>query len=138
MNIAHHLERAHRLFPDKIALIFEGKSYTYQQLEQLVNCAANSLRELGINQGDRVGLFLPNIPEFIISYLGTLKLGAIAVSINVMLKSAEVRYILNDCTAKVVITTEELSGQVKSDDLSFLEHILIAEGRANTGISLTS
>lgn len=138
MNIAHHLERAHRLFPDKIALIFEEKSYTYKQLNQLVDCAANSLRKLRINRGDRVGLFLPNIPEFIVSYLSILKLGAIAVSINVMLKSAEVRYILNDCTAKVVITTEQLSKQVKSDVLPFLEHILIAEGRANTGISLAS
>ena len=138
MNITHHLERAARLFPHKIALIFEEKSYTYQQLEQLVNCAANSLQTLGINQGDRVGLFLPNIPEFIISYLGILKLGAIAVSINVMLKSAEVGYILHDCTAKVVITTEKLSQQVKSDVLPYLEHILIAEGRANTRISLNS
>lgn len=136
MNIAHHIERAHRLFPNKIALIFEEKSYTYKQLDQLVNCVANSLRKLGINKGDRVALFLPNIPEFIISYLGILKLGAIAVSVNVMLKSAEVRYILNDCTAKVVITTEELSEQVKSDDLPFLENTLIAEGEANQGVSL--
>ncbi|MCU0533230.1 MAG: long-chain fatty acid--CoA ligase [Hydrococcus sp. Prado102] len=138
MNIAHHIERAHRLFPNKIALIFEEKSYTYKQLDQLVNRAANSLRGLAINQGDRVALFLPNIPEFIISYLAILKLGAIAVSVNVMLKSAEVRYILNDCTAKLVITTEELSEQVKKDDLPFLENILIAEGEANTGISLAS
>ena len=138
MNISHHVESASRLFPDKIALIFEGKSFTYQQLNQLGNSVANSLRELGINKGDRVALFLPNIPEFIISYLGILKLGAIVVSINCMLKSTEVAYIFNDCTAKVVVTTEELSPQVKSDDLPFLEHILIAEGEADRGISLRS
>lgn len=137
MNIAHHLERAARLFPDQTALIFEGESCTYQQLEELVNCAANSLQALGINKGDRVGLFLPNIPEFIVSYLGILKLGAIAVSINVMLKSAEVRYILNDCTAKIVITTAKLIEEVKSDDLPFLEDILIAEGRVEREISFT-
>lgn len=138
MNIAHHIERAHRLFPDKVALIFEEKSYTYKQLDQLANSVANSLRKLGINKGDRVALFLPNIPEFIICYLGILKLGAIAVSVNVMLKSAEVGYILNDCTAKVIITTEKLSEQVKSDDLPFLEHILIAEGEVNKGMKLAS
>ena len=138
MNISHHVESASQLFPDKTALIFEGKSFTYKQLNQLGNRVANSLGELGINKGDRVALFLPNIPEFIISYLGILKLGAIAVSINVMLKSAEVAYILNDCTAKVLITTEELCHQVKSDDLPFVDHILIAEGEANRGISLRS
>ena len=138
MNITHHLERASRLFPDKIALIFEGRDYTYQQLEQLVNCTANSLQTLGIKQGDRVGLFLPNIPEFIISYLGILKLGAIAVSLNVMLKSAEVRYILNDCTAKIVVTTAQLAKEVQRDDLPFLEQLVIAEGQSEEGINFTS
>ena len=138
MNVTHHLERASKLFPSKTALIFEDKSFTYFQLNQLVNRVANSLSKLEINQGDRVALFLPNIPEFIISYLGILKLGAISVSINVMLKSSEVSYILDDCTAKIVITTEELSEQVKSNDLPELENILIAEGEANIGTSLAS
>ena len=94
MNIAHHVERGHRLFPDKIALIFEDKTFTYKQLDELAGRVANGLRGLGIKRGDRVALFLPNIPEFVIAYLGILKIGAIAVSINVMLKTAEVSYIL--------------------------------------------
>lgn len=136
MNIAHHIERGHLFFPDKIALIFEDKSYTYKQLDQLVNQVANGLGGLGIQKGDRVALFLPNIPEFVISYLGVLKIGAIAVSINVMLKSAEVSYILNDCAALAIITTESLCQQVSEADLPELQHILIAEGRVNKGISL--
>jgi long-chain acyl-CoA synthetase len=136
MNIAHHVERGHHLFPDKIALIFEDKSYTYKQLDQLANRVANGLRGLGIHKGDRVALFLPNIPEFVISYLGILKIGAIAVSVNVMLKTAEVSYILNDCAAKAIITTESLSEQVSEVGLAELQYILIAEGRANKGISL--
>ncbi|NMG09912.1 long-chain fatty acid--CoA ligase [Brasilonema sp. UFV-L1] len=136
MNIAHHIERGHLLFPDKTALIFENKSFTYKQLNQLTNRVANGLRGLGINKGDRVALFLPNIPEFIISYLGILKIGAVAVSVNVMLKSAEVSYILNDCAAKAIITTELQSEQVLEADLYELQHILIAEGQANKGITL--
>ena len=136
MNIAHHVERGHHLFPDKIALIFEDKSYTYKQLDQLANRVANGLRGLGIHKGDRVALFLPNIPEFVISYLGILKIGAIAVSVNVMLKTAEVSYILNDCAAKAIITTELQSEEVKETDLPELQHILIAEGKPNKGISL--
>ena len=136
MNITHHIERASKLFPNKTALIFEDRSFTYQKLNLMANRMANGLKELGVKKGDRVALFLPNIPEFIIAYLSTLKLGAIAVSLNVMLKSCEVRFILNDCTAKVLITTEELSQQVPEQNLPALEHILIAEGKASKKRSL--
>lgn len=137
MNIAHHIERGQLLFPDKIALIFEDKTFTYKHLNQLAGRIGNGLRELGIKKGDRVALFLPNIPEFIISYLAILKLGAVAVSINVMLKNAEVSYILHDCAAKAIITTESGSLQVLEADLPELQHILIAEGDSKKGISLT-
>lgn len=136
MNIAHHVERGRLLFPDKIALIFEDKYFTYRQLDQLAGRVANGLLGLGIKRGDRVALFLPNIPEFVISYLGILKIGAVAVSVNAMLKSAEVSYILNDCAAKVIITTASACSQVLEADLPELQHILIAEGRASKGISL--
>ncbi|MBD2385488.1 class I adenylate-forming enzyme family protein [Cylindrospermum sp. FACHB-282] len=136
MNIAHHIERGHLWFPDKIALIFEDKSFTYKEINELAGRVANGLQGLGIKRGDRVALFLPNIPEFIISYLGILKIGAVAVSVNVMLKSAEVSYILHDCAAKVIITTESQSNQVLKADLPELQHILIAEGSAKDGITL--
>lgn len=136
MNITHHLERVSKLCPQKTALIFEERRFTYQQLNLMANRLANGLQELGVTKGDRVALFLPNIPEFVIAYLGTLKLGAIAVSLNVMLKDREVRFILNDCTAKVLITTEELSPQVPTTDVPKLEHILIAEGKASKSTSL--
>jgi long-chain acyl-CoA synthetase len=136
MNIAHHVERGNLLFPDKTALIFEDKSFTYQQLDQLVNRVANALLLLGIKKGDRVALFLPNIPEFIIDYLGILKIGAVAVSVNVMFKSAELSYILNDCAAKAIITIESLTENISEADLPELQHILIAEGKVNKGISL--
>jgi long-chain acyl-CoA synthetase len=138
MNIAHHVERGHRLFPNKTAIIYEEKSYTYKRLDRLVNCTANALRGLGIEKGDRVALFLPNTPEFAIAYLGILKIGAIAVSINVMLKCAEVTYILNDCAAKAIVTTELGCLQVAEADLPQLEHIIIAEGAVNKGIDFAS
>ena len=136
MNIAQHIQRGQLLFPDKIALIFEDNYFTYQQLDQLANRVANGLRGLEIQKGDRVALFLPNIPVFVFCYLGIQKIGAIAVSLNVMLKSDEVKFILNDCSAKTLITTEKLSKNVPDWDLPQLEHILIADGRSNKGINL--
>ncbi len=137
MNIAQNVELACYLFPNKPALIFEETSFTYQELDEMANRIANGLRSLGIRRGERIALFLPNIPEFVISYLGILKIGAIAVSINVMFKSDEVSYILNDCAAKIIITTESQSQYVQEADLPQLRHILIAEGTAKKGISLT-
>lgn len=136
MNIAHNIERGARFFPHKTALIFEGKSFTYKQLDRLANRVANGLRGLGISRGDRVALFLPNMPEFVISYLGILKIGAVVVSLNVMLKSGEVKFILSDCSALALITTEELIENVPDGELPDLKHILIAEGIANKEISL--
>ncbi|MGV2830683.1 class I adenylate-forming enzyme family protein [Myxosarcina sp. GI1(2024)] len=136
MNITEHIERGARSFPDKAALIFEDRAYTYQQLNQIVNRLTNGLQQRGIDKGDRVALFLPNIPEFVISYAAILKLGAIAVSLNVMLKSAEVTYILNDCTAKVMITTETLGKNVAVADLPELEDIFFADFKPSKGVSL--
>jgi len=136
MNITHHVERGQQLFPDKPAIIFEGKSITYKDLDLMANRVANGLQGLGVHRGDRVALFLPNIPEFIISYLAILKLGAVAVALNAMLKSAEVSFILNDCSAKVLITTEAQVENVPQADLPELKHILIAEGSTSKGISL--
>jgi long-chain acyl-CoA synthetase len=138
MNIAHHVERGRRLYPNKTAIVYEDQSYTYKQLDRLVNCTANALRGLGVGKGDRVALFLPNIPEFAIAYLGVLKIGAIAVSLNVMLKSAEVSYILNDCTAKAIVTTASGRLQVVEADLPHLQHIVIAEGVVNQDIDFAS
>ncbi|ACC80687.1 class I adenylate-forming enzyme family protein [Nostoc punctiforme] len=136
MNIAQNLELSCYLFPNKPAIIFEEESFTYKDLDEMVNRVANGLRSLDIRRRDRVALFLPNIPEFVISYLGILKIGAVAVSINIMLKTDEVRYILNDCAAKAIITTESQTEYIQEPDLPQLQHILIAEGRANKGISL--
>ncbi|GAB6041228.1 long-chain-fatty-acid--CoA ligase [Endothiovibrio diazotrophicus] len=133
MNIADNLERGARLFPEQAALLFEGKRYSYRLLNELGNRMANGLRKLNVARGDRVALFLPNIPEFAIAYFGIQKVGAIAVSLNASLKSEEVRFIADDCGAVALITTETLAPNVPREELEHLRHLLIAEGRAAEG-----
>ena len=108
MNVAHNLERAVRYFPDKPAILFEGRELSYRRLEEAVNRTAGGLAALGVEMGDRVALFLPNIPAFVIAYLAVQKLGAITVSVNVMLKTGELSYVLEDSGAKAIFTTEAL------------------------------
>ncbi|MGD1913184.1 MAG: class I adenylate-forming enzyme family protein, partial [Rivularia sp. (in: cyanobacteria)] len=136
MNIAQNVERGSSIFPNKPAIIFEGKYFTYKHLNEIVNRAANALNGIGIQRGERVGLFLPNIPEFIISYLAIQKIGAIAVSINISLQEDEVMFILDDCQATALITTPKLCEKVPQADLPYLQHLLITEGKSNAGISL--
>lgn len=137
MNIAQNVERGCCLFPNKPALIFEGLYFTYKHLNEMANRFANALLELGIERGDRIGLLLPNIPEFVISYLGILKIGAIAVSINPSLQSDELKFILNDSGAVILVTTETLREKLPKQDLPHLTHILIAEGKAVEAMTLS-
>jgi long-chain acyl-CoA synthetase len=130
MNVAKNLERARIFFPDKAAILFEGKSYTYRQLDEDVNRLANGLRALGVERGDRVAIFLPNSPGFVMDYFATQKIGAIAVSLNVLLKRDEVKYIVDDSGSKVLFTTAAQREQVPADELASLKHIsLLPKGR---------
>ncbi|MBA3471506.1 MAG: long-chain fatty acid--CoA ligase [Herpetosiphonaceae bacterium] len=138
MNIAHHIERAHQLYPNKPALVFEHTTYTYRELDQLVNQVANSLHELGITIGDRVALFLPNIPDFIFAYLGIIKLGAIAVSLNVQLQSEEVKFILNDSQAVAIVVTPELIKHIQRVELPALQHVLVTDDPSAATASLAA
>ncbi len=81
MNIAQHVERAAKFFPDRPAILFGGKQLPYSELNAQANRLANALRANGIRRGDRVSLYLPNIPQFAVCYLAAIKAGAIAVSI---------------------------------------------------------
>ena len=136
MNIAHNVERARRRFPDREAILFEGKTLTYAQLDESVSRVANCLAGLGVEKGERVALLLPNIPEFVFAYLGTQKLGAIAVSLNSLLKSDEVRFILEDSEPKVVVTTEGARANVPEDALGEGARVVIAEGESGNDLSL--
>src|SRR5438067_321366 len=108
MNIAQHVERAAKFFPDRPAILFQGATLTYGALNTRANRLANALRAQGIERGDRVGLYLPNIPEFAVCYLAALKAGAVAVSLNSLLKSDEVKYIANDSGLVALFTVGDL------------------------------
>ncbi|MGH7926293.1 MAG: long-chain-fatty-acid--CoA ligase [Candidatus Binatia bacterium] len=136
MNIFDSLERAQNRFPDKEALVFRGQSTTYGELCEQACCLSAALeKHFGLQQGDRVAIFLPNIPEFIVSYYAIERLGAIAVSLNVMLKRDEVEFILRDCGATLLVTTPQLLEQV-SDSIPTLRGIVVV-GEANGRSCLT-
>jgi len=136
MNIARNLEHAARLFGDDAALIFEGNSLTYRELEEQSGRLAAALALRGIAPGDRAALLLPNIPAFAIAYYAIQKIGAIAVSIHARSTAAEVRFLLEDCAARVVFVTAETRPAVPVDGVVSLENVVICEG-ASAGDDLS-
>ena len=93
-------------FPDHTALIFYGKKTTYSELNALVNRFAHALSRLGVKKGDRVALMLPNIPQMVIAYYGTLRMGAIAVATNPLYHEHEVEVQLKDSGAETLLAVD--------------------------------
>jgi long-chain acyl-CoA synthetase len=94
--------------PDKVALSFYGYDMTYHQLGEAVDKFAGGLKTLGVKKGDRVALYMESCPQFVISFLGILQAGGIAVSLNPMFKHAELEYELNDSGAETLVALDFL------------------------------
>ncbi len=127
MNVAEYLEQHAAAEPDRVAIRFEGRSITYGQLNRDSNRLASAMRQSGIAVGDRVALYLPNVPEFAVAYYAAQKLGAVPVTINAILKTEEVRYLLNDSGAVAVLTMSELTRYVPADCAALRLRIVVDE-----------
>src|SRR5690606_748200 len=119
--------------PSKPAILFEGRDVSYAQLEADASRLAHAMREKGIGAGDRVALYLPNIPEFATTYYAAQKIGAIPVAINAIFRTGEVEYLLNDSGAVLVFTVAELVPFVPRASCPALKHVVVCEGEAGDG-----
>jgi len=106
-SLGEVLPNAARRFGDKTALEIGERSFSFGDLDRLSSALAGSLAKLGIKPGDRVTLYAPNSWEWIVSYYGALKTGAVINPVNVMLTPAEVAFVTKDCAAKVLIGSPE-------------------------------
>ena len=90
LNLASNLERNAALFPDKLVVHAGAHSLSYAQLDATSNQLANGLRALGIRPGDKVALTCPNLAYFPIAYYAILKIAAVVVPLNILLKAPEI------------------------------------------------
>ncbi len=128
MNIAEHVARIARARPQHPALFFEGCPLSYETLDRCSSALADAMAKTGVSAGDRIALYLPNIPAFVLAYLASLKLGAIAVSVNSRLKAEEVAYILRDSSPRIVFTTAGLAPNVSPLQCPSVQHLICCEG----------
>ncbi|RJG02959.1 class I adenylate-forming enzyme family protein [Noviherbaspirillum sedimenti] len=116
------------------ALIFGNRCFSYRDLDLLTNRFSNALRHLGISPGDRVSLYASNSWQWIVSYYGILKLGAVVNPLNMMLTPTEAEYAINDCQAKAVVTSsDKASSLIGCESRTNVQHI-ISFGGPETGL----
>ena len=119
---------------NKIALYWENArsesdKFTFNDMKILTNKFGNALKNLGFKKGDRFLIRLPNIPEFHVSFLGGVKIGAIPIPSSVMFRAHEVEYRINDSGSKAVITTSDYVKEFNEikDNCPTIEHVIIID-----------
>src|SRR5262249_33339024 len=126
-SLGEVLPNAERCFGDKTALVVEGQSFSFRDLNGLSNALAANLVTLGVKPGDRITLYAPNSWEWIVSYYGALKTGAVINPVNVMLTPAEVAYVDRDCDAKILFGIPRKVGPSLAAGLTALKAIVFGK-----------
>jgi benzoate-CoA ligase len=123
---------------EKTAIECGNIRVTYGELFANVNRLGNGLKSLGVRMEERVLLLLPDVPEFAISFFGAIKIGAVPVPVNTLLKSRDYLYLLNNSRARIAIVGESLLPLVQGiprQELPYLREIVVVDTSATGAIS---
>lgn len=127
MPVHQFLHNTAAKYPDNTAIIFLNNKLTYHQLNRLVDKFAAGLQQLGLQKGDRVAVFMPNCPQFVIAYYAILRAGGIVVPSNPLYVTREFEHQANDSGAKIAICLSVLYPRVKdARSHTALEHVIVA------------
>ena len=129
-NLGQMLEETVRNYGDRLFIIHDKSRLTYNEFDAAVNALAIHFQGLGIQKGDKIAIMLPNCPEFIISYFAAQKIGAVAVTLNVLSTAFELQHFLADSDAKALIaqdTAERRFDEIRSD-LPLCRHLITTRG----------
>nr|BBH93454.1 acetyl-CoA synthetase [Thermogemmatispora argillosa] len=111
----------------KVAIYYEDQTFTYAQVAELANRVGNGLLELGVEMEQRVALLLLDSPQFAAAFFGAIKMGAVPIPMNTMLRPEDYVYMLNDSRAKVLLIHAALWPPVRQvlSQLRFLRHVVV-------------
>ncbi len=127
MNLIDVLKKSKEEAGNRIFLIYEKGKKTFNQFYEEVIKLSCGLKKLGIKKDDKIALLLNNCPEFIVSYFAIVNLGAVCVPLNTFLNKEEIIYILNDCKAKILITSSDFKDtliEINPNRIPSLENII--------------
>ena len=140
VTLGKMLEESAQRAPKKAAIKYGQHTFlgfgkpivTFHQLDASANKVARGLRTLGVEKGDRVGIFGENCPEYIMGYFGIAKAGGIAVPINSFLTGSEVQYIANDCQIKVLFLSKKFLKTITPvlPQMASVKHLVVLDDPA--------
>ena len=132
MNTTEFLSISSAICPDRPAIIFEGKKYTFTELSERVNELAEALSKLGIQKGDRVAILQVNCNQYVEAYFATAKLGGIYVRMTERAKQTELTHMLNNAEPKVLFVGERYLEMVNSmkPNLASVKHYISIDSKA--------
>ncbi|MCZ6529459.1 MAG: long-chain fatty acid--CoA ligase [Chloroflexi bacterium] len=107
------MDKSARDFPDRPCTIFKGAVITYREMNELTDRLAAGLVARGVNKGDRVAIFMPNSPQFVIAFYAILKAGGVAVATNPLYTHREIRHQMNDSGARLMLVMSNFYNTVK-------------------------
>jgi acyl-CoA synthetase (AMP-forming)/AMP-acid ligase II len=144
MTLNEALEQAIRAYPDREAIISRERRITYRELGEQVALLTSGLRRLGIRKGDKVGLIVPNRPQFVSGLFTLFRMGAVVVPINPQLQRREMQHVLSDSEAAALITLDKAVGKNLAQmitelrpELPDLRHlIVVGEERPSDSLGL--
>jgi long-chain acyl-CoA synthetase len=110
-NLAVALRESRNAHPDKPLCHIVDQTFSYARVDEISGRIAASLRNLGVRRGDKVAVQLPNLPHFLFAYFGILKVGAVVVPLNPLLRAPEITYRLQDSDSRLLITFETSAGE---------------------------
>ncbi|POA48424.1 acyl-CoA synthetase [Pseudomonas sp. MPR-ANC1] len=114
------LKRAAQVYPQRDAVVYGDRRYTYRQLHQRSCALASALERAGVQPGEQVAILAPNIPEMLEAHYGVPGAGAVLVCINIRLEARSIAFILRHCEARVLLCDREF-GAVVREALAMLE-----------------
>ncbi len=114
LNLASILTASAERMPDSPAIRLGDAELSYADLDDRSARLATLLREKGLEEGDRVGIMLPNVPEFPVAYYGVLRAGGVVVPMNVLLKRREIAFYLEDSGAKLLLAWHGFAEEARS------------------------
>lgn len=103
-----------RKYPNTPCTIFKGAEITYREMDELTDRLAAGLADLGVKKGDRIGLFMPNTPQFVMAYFAILKLGAVVVAINPLYTPTEIEHQVKDAGIELMLVMSNFYKTIKT------------------------
>jgi len=108
------LEESARKYPDQPCTIFKGAVITYKEMNAITDSLAGAMAKLGVKKGDRIGLFMPNTPQFVMVYYAILKAGGVVVATNPLYTPPEIEHQVNDAGIEIMFVMSNFYKTIKA------------------------